>query len=173
MKKIYLRNFKKTRKTTINDIINILTEPEYIFNVSSTYTINKKQSIIKHCSRGKSRSLNDIVNVIKTYFPNATTKTILKTLYNNIIEYNSKLLKKTDGRKLLIYCPDIKKIVVQNKWEFYLGKEPLETKLFWNCIYNYQDYLDYYYNKKVKGYSLKEFLILNGIDSDEIDTKFN
>lgn len=168
MKKIYIKNYKRKRTHTIEDVIEYLLCKE-----PPSYIIDSKHQYRLQCGAHKSRSLYDIIKIVKTYFSNATDSTILKTIFNYIYNNNEPLNPNYDSMMVIIYCPDIKRWVVQTVWHVYCDKDELDQQLLWGVIYDYEERLCKMYDKKIKGVSLKDFLMLNGISEMDIDKRFS
>lgn len=129
MGKIYIRDFKRTRNTKIEDIIEIMTHKGSGLS-KATYTIGPTGKEYSQCPANKNRSVNDILDVVKTYFPNATDRSIIRKLVTYMYNYNKMLWDKfgiTDydminyrrrqelkisKPMLFLNCPDVKKLVV-------------------------------------------------------------
>ena len=157
--KIYLKEFKKTRKSTIKDVIYFLLSDDEneikltyynsVFATKTTY--NNKECTGLQCISNKRRSFEDIVDLCKTYFHNATDKKIAQEL--------EKFIKEVKTTKNLncgfLYCPNV------SKWVF----TPISSNKVRYCN-NYND-CHTFINKKIHKYSLVNILILMGYEHSE------
>lgn len=166
MNKIYVKNFKRTRTTKIEDIFKRLITISYKIGNSTYYD---KECTQLQCEAHRSRSLTDIVKIVQTYFPNSNYKNIFKRLYNYIDHINNERIGKSiNERHLFIYCPDINQIVLQVNW-FTDEKDKIS--------YNYYPYHDVYirkiYNVTGRGqFSFKD-LITSAINLSDTDILAN
>jgi hypothetical protein len=157
--KIYLKEFKKTRKSTIKDVIYFLLSNDEneiettiynnVFVTKTTY--NNKKCTGLQCISNKRRSFEDIVDLCKTYFHNATDKKIAQEL--------EKFIKEVKTTKNLncgfLFCPHI------DKWVFTpcSNNNVRYCNNFGNC--------STFINKKIHKYSLIDILTLMGYKKSE------
>lgn len=176
MEKIYIRNFKKTRKSTINDILKLFLESNYKKADGGTY-YDKECIIDLQCEKSKTRSFTDIIQIVRTYFPNSKYQTIFKKLYELITDYNLNKINNYEYYKdedeclkliTIIYCDDIENFVIQRTWNFDLY-EIENNNIIFNCIYDYNDLLNEFYDNNYNEYNLLDFLNINNLDVDEFE----
>ena len=72
--KIYLKNYKKKRGLSVASFLEKLFHKEYGFPA----TYHDKECTKIQCSRGKNRSIDDVMCLIKTYYPSKTYKHIFE-----------------------------------------------------------------------------------------------
>ena len=111
--KIYLKEFKKTRKSTVKSLLHCLLSDENNIVKKSTWTHILFSKATFHdvncqflqCSTNKRRSFEDMVDLCKTYFPNVTDKKVAKSL--------EELFKEFENEQFgFLFCPDISKWVL-------------------------------------------------------------
>lgn len=145
MKKIYLDNsFKHIKGERVNTFIK-----RFILNSYYTKTYSDPEKTEEQCPWGKYRSIDDILKIIHTRYPNITLEHICKN-FKKVIESSDNLS--------FFYCPDIR------KWMFVkAGRASSKYQFMWN----YKDSdkkikstgnckMTYYKFMKLMGYSDEE-----------------
>lgn len=153
MNKIYV-NYKKKYKETAEEFFNRLYENNYGF--PKTYKdVNCNNS---QCETGANRSFSDLYRLMKTYYPRITHKQLIRIIN-----------KKCTRNKYfhLIYCPDVKKIVLY-EGEWYVNKKRL---LFNNTYFDYNKQLEYNKIKKIDKFTIIYLYKKLGYSTKEIKTE--
>lgn len=86
----------------------------------STITYSDPECTQIECKADKYRSVDDIVDIVHTYFPDATEKEIFNTLIRYRVRYKGR-----NHRIRLVNCNDIKRPTV-----FFYDNEPIVAKPF-------------------------------------------
>lgn len=110
--KIYLKNYKKKRGLPVASFLEELFHKEYGF--PATYF--NKECTIKQCSRGKNRSIDDVMCLIKTYYPSKTYKHIFEQFRIYLEKVNDINDEDHKYSNALILCNDIEKWVFGYSW---------------------------------------------------------
>ena len=107
---IYLKNYKKKRGLSVASFLEELFHKKYGFPT----TYHDKECTKIQCSRGKNRSIDDVMCLIKTYYPSKTYKHI----FEQFRIYLEKVNDVNDDKYLnaLILCNDIEKWVFGYSW---------------------------------------------------------
>lgn len=108
--KIYLKNYVKKRGLPVASFLEELFHKHYGFPT----TYSDKECTKIQCSRGKNRSIDDVMCLIKTYYPSKTYKHI----FEQFRIYLEKVNIDEDGEysNALILCNDIEKWVFGYSW---------------------------------------------------------
>jgi len=142
MEKIYIRpadlpseEDRANLKTFITALYN--REVEGWTQFPPTYSAKNYHLKRMQCKAGKARSFGDLLKISNTYFENVSPQQLLRVIYSIIG------LKQTG--KMLIYCPDVRKIVFHtNGWrttKHRLSEEPQRRVLVDYLFYDYNDYI--------------------------------
>ena len=108
--KIYLKNYKKKRGLSVASFLEELFHKEYSFPT----TYHDKECTKIQCSRGKNRSIDDVMCLIKTYYPSKTYKHIFEQFRIYLEKVND--VNDDEYLNALILCYDIGKWVFGYSW---------------------------------------------------------
>lgn len=108
--KIYLKNYVKKRGLPVASFLEELFHKQYGF--PATYCDKECTKI--QCSRGKNRSIDDVMCLIKTYYPNKTYKHIFEQFRIYLEKVNN--VNDDECSNTLILCNDIEKWVFGYRW---------------------------------------------------------
>jgi hypothetical protein len=105
------------------------------------------------CNKGKSRSFIELYYIAKQYFPRISREAFAVGLKEFLL-FNKK-------KRQLIFCPDIKKIVINSGWSY--DKNNHKQYYVDRLVYNYRGLATRFKNKEKEGeVSLMQILLLMG-----------
>jgi hypothetical protein len=115
--KLYLNpiNRKKPKEPIYNFI-------KRYFELGSKSTYYDKECNNLHCSRGKNRSIDDMLNIVKTEYPKSSNKAIYKA-FKKFLLFEE---QKQQTKKVFIFCKDVE------KWVFFTYVPDYNIRFLWN-----------------------------------------
>ena len=119
--KLYLKS--QHRKQPREPILNFLRR---YFKTFSLATYHDQECMNPQCSRGKNRSIDEMLMIVKTEYPKSKNSDIYKAFKKLLLEHEA---KSGEAKLSLLYCKDI------DKWVFMKYKHNCNTRF----ILNYSD----------------------------------
>lgn len=129
---IYLK-LDKPPETIKELLINLFTYNNYYSELKGTKTYSDKECKIIQCSQGRYRSVDDIVELVNTYFPNTEDLNIFKEIFNLAIKHNEQVFV-----PYLVDCNDVQRPTMSLYGNVSLhsgGKNLLKSKYNWRTIW--------------------------------------
>lgn len=159
MKKIYLKLEKQPE--TIAELLFKLFSYDYDGYLKSVETFSDEQCKIKECNENKFRSIDDVLIIVNTYFPQTSIKEVMQNLLSIVIRYNNELftictLHCTDINKPTIYfskCYDLDDFAFtyyEDEDSMYLSEFEDWAELFKIVNFNSKNELLDFKNKQLK-----------------------
>jgi hypothetical protein len=84
-------NFKRSR--SVKEFITLLYSYHNGSYLTSVETYSDKECTVVQCKKGKYRSIDEILEILQTYYPSLSIKKLIKSLYN------TKIIKDEDNKE--------------------------------------------------------------------------
>jgi hypothetical protein len=97
-------NFKRPR--SVKEFITLLYSYHNGSYLTSVETYSNKECTVIQCKKGKYRSIDEILEILQTYYPSLSIKKLIKSLYD------TKIMRNEDNKEYTfhsIYCSQIVK----------------------------------------------------------------
>ena len=109
-------------------------EDGYDIGFPKTYTARNFHERSKQCSSGRARSFGDLLKIANTYFEGTTPQELMRVIVS--------LIDTKDEGIMLIYCPNINKIVLHtNEWERLINNKESNKTLIPYLFNDYSNWI--------------------------------